>query len=307
MDKVKVFSPATIANVSCGFDTLGVALDDLGDEMTLTKRTDNQLVITSIQGADLPTDPDRNVVSWVIGKILKDINTGTGVDIEIKKGFKPGSGLGSSAASGAGAAFAVNELLGRPLKTNQLIAYAREGERLVSGAPIADNVSAALLGGFILVRSYEPLEVISLPVPDNLAVAVIHPQIEIQTAAARDILPDQISMSSAITQWANLGGLVSALYEGDLPLFGRSLRDVVVEPHRKKLIPGFDQLKEVVMDHHALGFGISGSGPSLFAFCEGMSKARELTQLMQQEYVHTGIEAKVYASVISKLGCRLID
>ena len=306
MERVKVFSPATIANVSCGFDTLGVALDNLGDEMTLTKRGDHQIMITDVQGADLPRDPDRNVASWVIGKILADHSPGLGVDIEIVKGFKPGSGLGSSAASGAGAAFAINELLGRPLSSQELIAYAREGERLVSGAPIADNVSAALLGGFILVRSYEPLEVLSLPVPSDLAVAVIHPQIEIRTSAARDILPDQISMSAAITQWANLGGLVAALYKGDLRLLGRSLQDVVVEPHRKKLIPGFDRLKDVVMEHHALGFGISGSGPSLFAFCEGMSKARQLAAIMQQEYTETGIEAKVYASAISEQGCRLI-
>lgn len=306
MDRVKVFSPATIANVSCGFDTLGVALDNLGDEMTLSRRSDARIVITEINGAELPHHPDKNVAGWVISKMIADLSPGLGVDIAINKGFKPGSGLGSSAASGAGAAFALNELLGRPLSLKELIPYGMEGERLVSGAPIADNVSASLMGGFILVRSYDPFEVVSLPVPTNLAVAVIHPQIEIKTAEARDILPKQVGLNQAIAQWANLGGLVASLYKEDLQLFGRCLKDVVIEPHRKQLIPGFDRLREVVMDNQALGFGISGSGPSLFAFCEGKDRADQLAHLMQGEYIQTGINSKVYSSAISSQGTRII-
>ena len=305
MEQVTVFSPATIANVSCGFDTLGVALDNLGDEMTLTRREDDQIVITQIEGADLTKDPDKNVAGWVISRMIADLSPGFGVDIAIHKGFKPGSGLGSSAASGAGAAFALNELLGKPLSVRDLIPYAMEGERLVSGAPIADNVSASLLGGFVLVRSYDPLQIVSLPVPDDLAVAVIHPQIEIKTSEARDILPEQIPLRDAITQWANLAGLVASLYEGDLALFGRSLHDKVVEPYRKQLIPGFDDLREIVIDHGALGFGISGSGPSLFAFCKGKQQADELASLMQEAYKETGIDNKVYSSAISKQGTRI--
>ena len=188
MDKIKIFSPATVANISCGFDALGLALEGKGDEMVFNKTTTNTIRITKIEGANLPYNIDENLVGIVAKIMMQDANANFGLDIEIYKGFKPGSGLGSSAASAAGTTFALNELLGKPYTKTQLTKYAMLGEEAACGSQIADNVSAALFGGFVLIRSYNPLEIVSLPVPKDLFVTALHPQIEIKTEDARNVL-----------------------------------------------------------------------------------------------------------------------
>ncbi len=306
MDKITIFSPATVANVSCGFDALGLALNGKGDKMVFTKRQDNQLIITKIEGANLPYDIDDNLVGTVIKAMLKKLDLQLGLDIEIYKGFKPGSGLGSSAASAAGTAYAINELLGKPFSKIELIQFAMLGEEAACGSQIADNVSAALFGGFVLIRSYNPLEIVSLPVPDDLFITALHPQIEIKTEDARDVLPKDIPLKSAITQWSNVGGLISGLYTNDYALISRSLHDVIVEPVRKKLIPHFDAVKTTALQSGALGAGISGAGPTIFALSKGIETAKTVEESMRKIYSNTGIEFYTFTSEISVDGVRVI-
>lgn len=307
MNTIKIFSPATVANVSCGFDALGLALQGKGDEMVFTKRKDKTVKITKIEGANLPFDINKNLVGVIAKLMLEQTNADFGLDIEIYKGFKPGSGLGSSAASAAGTAFAVNQLLGKPFTQTQLVKFGMLGEEVACGSQIADNVSAAIYGGFVLIRSYDPLEIVSLPVPDNLFVTALHPQIEIKTVDARNVLPKNIPLKKAITQWSNVGGLISGLYTSDYQLISRSLKDVIVEPVRKQLIPHFDTVKNTAIDSGALGAGISGAGPTIFAISKGEDVANKVLENMTKSYLNTGIEFTIFNSKISTQGVKIIE
>ncbi len=298
MKQIKIFSPATVANVSCGFDCLGFAVNDLGDTMTFTKTEQKEITITKITGADLPYESNRNAAGAVAKAMLEKHPVDFGLDIEIHKGYTPGSGLGSSAASSAGAAFAVNELLGNPFSKLELTKFAMLGEEIACGSPIADNVAAAIYGGFILVQQYEPLHVIKIPVPDELMLVAIHPQVEVKTKDARDVLPTHIPLEDAVTQWANVGGLISGLYASDYQLIANSLKDIIVEPARKHLIPYFDEVKQTAIDSGALSAGISGSGPTIFALCKGQENAKKVYQHIDNMYQHTGIN---YTMVLSKI------
>ncbi len=305
--RIHIFAPATVANVSCGFDALGLALDSKGDEMIFTKRDDSKLIINTIEGADLPLDIDKNLVGTVSKAMLRASNLNFGFDIEIYKGFKPGSGLGSSAASAAGTAFAINELLGNPFTKTELVKFAMLGEEAACGSQIADNVSAVIYGGFVLIRSYNPLEIVSLPVPNDLYITALHPQIEIKTEDARNVLPKEIPLKKAITQWSNVGGLISGLYTSDYGLISRSLQDVVVEPVRKSLIPHFDSVKKVAVQSGALGAGISGAGPTIFALSKGSVIADKVMKEMESLYAKTGIDFNIFNSKISPQGVKIID
>lgn len=306
MEEIKVFAPATVANLSCGFDVLGCCLDSVGDEMTLKKNDLNEVRITGIKGQDLPVESDRNVASVAVKALLKDFESDQGFDIEIDKRIKPGSGIGSSAASSAGAVFAANKLLGEPYKVQDLIPFAMQGELIASGNEHADNVAPALLGGFSLVRSYCPLEVLSLPVPSQLRIVVLHPLIEIKTKDSRSIIKQNVSLKSAINQWGNLGALVSALYTEDYDLLGRSLEDEIVEPIRSILIPYFQELDELSVAKGALGFGISGSGPSVFALCKGDENAENVKQAIREFYEKKGIEFDLHLSKINQEGVKVL-
>ena len=307
MDQIKIFSPATVANVSCGFDALGFALDALGDEMIFRKTSDTTLRISKIEGAKLSFDIDKNVAGVVAKAMLEKHPVDFGIDIEIYKNFKPGSGLGSSAASASGAAFAVNELFGRPFSMLELTQFAMLGEEAACGSQIADNVSAALFGGFVLVRSYKPLDIVKLPTPSELFATVIHPQIEVKTEDARNVLKSEVPLKDAITQWANVGGLVSGLYASDYDLIGRSLIDVIVEPARKHLIPHFDAVKEAALQKGALGAGISGSGPTIFALSKGEDTAQKVAEAMRAIYSNTTIDFEIYISKINSQGIKILD
>lgn len=306
MDQLKLFSPATVANVSCGFDAMGFALDGLGDEMIFQKNTTGDVKITKIEGAVLPFESAKNAAGFVAQKMLQDANASFGVDIEIYKRYKPSSGLGSSAASSSGSAFALNQMLGTPFSKLELVKYAMLGEEVACGTQIADNVSAALYGGFVLVRSYQPLDVISIPTPEDLWVTVIHPQVELKTEEGRKVLPKEVPLKTAVTQWANVGGLISGLHSGDYDLIGRSIKDVIVEPARKQFIPHFDVVQKGAIEGGALAAGISGSGPTIFALSKGANQAQKVAQIMDDIYQSKGIEYHIYVSKIGTQGVRVL-
>jgi homoserine kinase len=302
MKSIRVFCPGTIANVSCGFDVLGLSLAGVGEYMTVTQTPTKGITISEITGQDLPLETAKNVAGVAGLALLEALGSEAGFDIKIEKKIKAGSGIGSSAASSSGAVWAINHLLGNPYTTIELIPFAMEGERLASGVAHADNVAPALLGGFTLVRSTDPLDVVSLPSPRELYATVIHPQIEIKTADSRRILKSSLSLKDAITQWGNVGGLVAGLYREDYELIGRSLQDVVIEPVRSILIPGFDEIKAAALNAGALGCGISGSGPSVFALSKGADKAHEVAQQLKEVYTPMGIPFDIHISNINEKG-----
>ncbi|NER16101.1 homoserine kinase [Spongiivirga citrea] len=306
MDTVRVFCPATIANISCGFDVLGLCLDAVGDEMIIKKVDRPGVVITKITGQDLPLETEKNVAGVAALAMLNALKSDAGFEIEIHKGIKAGSGIGSSAASAAGAVFGINKLLNEPFTKAELVAFAAEGEKIASGVAHADNVAPALLGGFTLVRSCDPLDVIAIPVPDELMAVVIHPQIEVRTEDSRAVLKENIPLKKAIVQWGNVGALVAALYSNDYELLSRSLHDEIVEPHRSILIPGFDKLKKAALKAGALGCGISGSGPSIFALTKGETNAKEVASAMKNAYADFDIQHDIHISKINTKGTVVI-
>jgi homoserine kinase len=307
MNELKVFCPATIANISCGFDVLGVALDAVGDEMIVRKTKEKGIRITKIIGQDLPLETEKNVAGVAGMALLEKTNYDGGFEIEIFKNIKPGSGIGSSAASSTGAVWAMNELLGKPFDTTQLVKFAMEGERLASDVAHADNVAPALFGGFTLVRSYQPLDIIGIPTPKELYATIIHPQIEVKTSDSRKILKSTITMETGIKQWGNVGGLVAGLFKDDYALIGRSLEDFIVEPIRSILIPGFDNVKASSISAGALGCGISGSGPSIFAFSKGHDIALKVGEAMKEVYEAIGINFDIHVSKINTEGIKILS
>lgn len=304
MEKITIFCPATIANVSCGFDVLGMALADVGDQMTVWKIPEPGIRIDEIEGADLPREAHLNVAGITGMALLQQADYSGGFALSIRKNILPGSGIGSSAASSAGAAWAMNELLGRPFEASQLTAFAMEGERLASGVAHADNVAPGIFGGITLVRSYEPLDIIPIPVPKELHATILHPQIEIRTSDSRKILKTTFPLEDGIRQWGNLGGLIAGLFTSDYPLIGRCLEDHIVEPIRSILIPGFEELKIQSMAAGALGCGISGSGPSIYALSKGKEQADSVAAAMGRVYDKIGIPYELHVSAVSQEGVR---
>ena len=307
MREIKIFSPATVANISCGFDILGLCLDTVGDEMVVREVAEKGVKITHIIGQNLPFETKNNVAGVAALALLDNIETTVGFEIEIYKNIKPGSGIGSSAASAAGAVFAINELLGKPFSAEELILFAMQGEKLASGSAHADNVSPALLGGFTLVRSYEPLEVLKIDAPTELYVTIIHPQIELKTSASRAVLKNQVPLNKMVKQMGNFGGLISGLYTSNYDLISRSLHDEIIEPNRSVLIPEFNQVKKSALNAGALGAGISGSGPSIFALCRGKGIATKVGRVMSEIYDKTHIEYDIHVSKINQQGIRVLE
>lgn len=305
-NEIKVFCPATIANISCGFDVLGVALDGVGDEMVVRKMNEKGIKISKLEGQDLPMETHLNVAGVAGLALLGESDYSGGFEIEIYKKIKAGSGIGSSAASSAGAVWAMNELLGKSFSKTELVQFAMEGEKLASGVAHADNVAPALFGNFTLVRSYDPLDVIEIPSPSDLYATVIHPQIEVKTSDSRKILKTNITLDQGIKQWGNVGGLVAGLFTEDYDLIGRSLVDHIVEPIRSILIPGFNEVKLEVDKAGALGSGISGSGPSIFAFSQGIKNANNVAEAMKNVYQKIGIDYDVHVSKINSEGIKIL-
>jgi len=307
MNAIKLFCPATIANLSCGFDVLGLCLDTIGDEMIIRKSPEKGVRIIKIIGAELPLETENNVAGVAALAMLQDTETEYGFEIEIYKNIKAGSGIGSSAASAAGAVYGINKLLGNLYSRKELVRFAMQGEKLASGSAHADNVAPALLGGFTLVRSYNPLDIIKIESPGELFATVIHPQIELKTSDARSVLKNNISLKSAIIQWGNVGGLIAGLYTKDYELIGRSLHDEIVEPIRSVLIPAFDTIKSAAMENGALGCGISGSGPSIFALSKGKQTADKIAAAISAVYAEMELPYETHVSKINDEGIRQIE
>jgi homoserine kinase len=309
LDSIKVFAPATVANVSCGFDIFGLAVDNPGDEVILKRRNDNKIVIQDITGDNgkLTRDETRNAVSVPIIRYLNQIESNAGFDIILNKKMALGSGLGSSSASSVAGVFAANKLLGEPLQTNDLLSFAMEGERVACGSAHADNVAPALRGGFVVVRSYSPLDVFNVPTPDNLYITLIHPDVEVNTKDARHILKNEVSMNKAISQMGNVAGMIAGLMSSDYKLIGRSMVDFIIEPIRSILIPQFFEVKMAAMDTGALGCSISGAGPSIFTFSEGRETADNVALAMKAEFEKVNISATTYVSTINQTGPKVLD
>ena len=305
-NEIKIFSPATVANVACGFDVLGFCLDSIGDEMVIRKTEEKGIRITKIEGYDLPFEAEKNVAGVSALAMSNALKPDCGFEIEIYKNIKPGSGIGSSSASAAGSVFGMNELLGRPLDKTKLTYYAMKGEALASQCEHADNLAPAIFGGFTLVKSTHPLQIIELPTPTDLFATLIHPQIEIKTADSRAILPKEIPLQHAITQWANVGSLVHGLHTSDYNLIKDALTDVVIEPYRKQLIPHFDAVKTAVIEAGALGCAISGSGPSIFALSKSETTAKAVEKAMNTVYSKTDIQFETYVSKINTKGIKTL-
>ena len=306
MNEIKLFCPATIANISCGFDVLGLCLETVGDEMIIRKSDVKGIKITKIVGEDLPLETSKNVAGVAALALLDAIDYKFGFEIEIYKNIKPGIGIGSSAASAAGAVFGINELLGKPFKRKELVEFAMKGEAIASGSEHADNVAPAILGGITLVRSSAPLDIIKIESPSELYATVIHPHIELKTSEMRAVLQPMIPLKSAILQWGNLGGLIAGLYTSDYELIGRSLHDEIVEPLRGPFIPKFDVIKKTALENGALGSGISGSGPSIFALSKGIETANRIAKAMFVVYEDMNMPFEIHVSKVNPEGVKII-
>lgn len=301
MNEVTVLAPATVANVVCGFDVMGFALEEPFDLMTLRKIPARTIRIINRDDYNLPVEPSKNVAGATLLSILGKINVDFGFEVEITKKIKPGSGIGSSAASAAGAAVAANLLLENRFSKTELVDFASDGERVASGARHADNVAPCIYGGFTLVRSSEPLDVVPLEYPP-LFVTVLHPQIEVKTSDAREILKQKVLLKDAIRQWGNVAALVAGLLKGDYDLIARSLEDRLIEPIRSILIPRFDEIKAASQSAGALGGGISGSGPSIFMLSRTEDAAREVEAAMRQIYHSINLDFASYVTRINPHG-----
>lgn len=306
-DPVRVFAPASVANVAVGFDILGFALDSPGDEITVhfSDRPEGGLKITAIHGANdkLPLVVEKNTAGYAAQQFLKHIGKEElAIDMEIHKKMPFGSGLGSSAASAAAGVMAVNALLDFPMSKEESLHFAVLGEQIADGAYHADNVAPSLLGGMILIRNNEDLDVHQLPIPDELYAAVVHPEVEVLTKDARDVLSDKVCLKQSIEQCGNLAAFILGLVNSDYGLMSRSLKDVIIEPQRSKLIPHFQKVKDAAVEAGALGCSISGAGPSIFALCQGEAIANKVGKAMSSIFDEAEIENQLYVSSINRNG-----
>ncbi|WP_437922373.1 homoserine kinase [Sphingobacterium sp. LRF_L2] len=310
-EQVHVFAPATVANMICGFDVLGFALDYPGDEVKMYRVAEPGVRIRAIHGDDgrLPLDADKNTVSACVKMLLEHLGIADelGVEIELTKHMPIGSGLGSSSASTVAGLFAINSLLGNPLSKEELMPFCVEGERLACGHGHADNVAPALMGGVTLIRGYDPLDIVRLPVPNELYAGVVFPQVDVPTRDARQLIKEKVWLKDAVTQWGNIAGLIAGLYEGDYALIGRSMQDVLIEPTRAILIPEFYEMKRLALEAGALSFGISGSGPSVVAIARGKEAAERAASRIQQHLTDCDIESLKYVSSVNVNGPKILN
>jgi homoserine kinase len=303
---VQVLAPATVANLVCGFDVLGMALQQPQDVMIVRLVDKPGIFIQKDDVYNLPTEPEKNVAGASLLALMEEWKEPVGFEVTIDKRIKPGSGLGSSAASSAGAVVAANYLLGNPFSKEDLVRFAMNGEKVASGVKHADNIAPCIYGGITLIRSIFPLDIIQLTAPP-MYVTVVHPQIEVRTSDARQILRKEVQLKAAIKQWGNIAGLVAGFMKNDYDLIGRSLEDVIIEPVRSILIPGFDDVKKRSKDAGALGGGISGSGPSIFMLSKEEYVAKGVEDVMIDVYTRLGIEFKTYVTMINYSGAKVVE
>ena len=307
MNEVKVFCPASVANVSCGFDILGFCLDEIGDEMIIRKTSKPGINIIKIKGENLPYESKKNVAGVAATSLLNKFPTNFGFEIEIYKNIKAGSGIGSSAASSAGTVFAINKLIGSPFSDRELIRFAMEGEKYVSGSYHADNVSPILLGGITLVRSLEDLDIIKLPNPKDLIATIIRPEIEIKTSDSRKVVKSKVTIDKMVRQSANLAAFISSLYTEDYDLMSNSIVDEIIEPDRALLIPEYYNIKEISLSAGAIACGISGSGPAIFSLSKSDKVANDILHKMSSHFDSVNINFSGFVSKINSEGVKVID
>jgi len=303
---VKILAPATVANLVCGFDILGMCLDNPNDIMEVKLLNEKKIIIHSADGYPLPSDPMQNTAGAPLVEMINELNNDTGFEVIIHKKIKPGSGIGSSAASAAGAVVAANYLLGNIFSKQDLVRFAMFGEKVASGVKHADNIAPCIYGGITLIRSIHPLDIIPIPSPD-LFVTIVHPQIEVRTKDARQILRKEVLLKDAIRQWGNIAGLVAGFMQNDTDLIGRSLEDVIIEPVRSILIPGFDDVKSKCKEAGAMGGGISGSGPSIFMLSKDEATAIKVETVMKDIYNRIGLDYNTYVTTINKTGVKILE
>jgi homoserine kinase len=306
MKKIKIHSPATVANLVCGFDVLGMCLNEPYDLMEVSLLDEKKVILRSADGYDLPADPAQNTAGAPLLAILEELPDPVGFEICIHKNIKPGSGIGSSAASAAGAVVAANHLLGNIFTREDMVRFAMIGEKVASGVKHADNIAPCIYGGITLIRSIFPLDIVPIPSP-GLYITVVHPQIEVRTSDARQILRKEVLLKDAIRQWGNIAGLVAGFIKNDYDLIGRSLEDVIIEPVRSMLIPGFDQIKKECKRAGALGGGISGSGPSIFMMSKDQPTAERVRSVMHGIYEEIGLAHHTYVTTINTGGVKVTE
>lgn len=310
MEYIKVFAPATVANVACGFDIFGFAVDNPGDVVEIRRKDEPGIEIEAIYGDEgrLPSDPKRNAVTVVMLHLLEHLGiTDFGGSVTLHKNMPLGSGMGSSAASAVAGVVALNELLGCPLPRKELLPFAMQGELIAAGAAHADNVGPSLLGGFLVIRSYKPLDVFNIKVPESLFCTLVHPDVEVNTKDARLILRNEVSLKNAITQMGNVAGLISGLMTADYGLISRSMVDVIIEPVRAILIPEFNEVKQAALENGALGCSISGAGPSMFALSRTREEAARIGEAMEKTFALAGIGSSSFVSGINSEGPRILE
>lgn len=305
---VTAFAPATVANVVCGFDVFGFAVDEPGDVVRLQWRSEPGVVISKIVGDEgkLPLAAEKNTAGVAVNQFLEKVGINRGVEIGLQKNLPLGSGMGSSAASAVAALVAVNQLAGSPYSKKDLVPFALEAERVACGSAHADNIAPSLLGGFVLIRSYHPLDIISIPFPDYLCCVLVHPHIELKTKDARQLLKPTLPLRDAVQQWGNTAGLVAGLMKSDDELIARSMTDLVAEPARSLLIPGYDAVKMAAKETGAIGCGISGSGPTMFALCNKTAVARTSGEAMIEAFKKAGLSSEMYVSKLNNEGAKVL-
>lgn len=307
MKSIRVFAPASVANMGCGFDVMGMAMDATGDILEVSVEEGLGLEIENRSGIDLPNEVEKNVITPAVMEFLAQWGGHLKVKITIEQKIAPGSGIGSSAASSSAAVYALNELLGRPFSLEKLVEFAMEGEKLISGGIAhADNVAPSIMGGVVLIRGYKPLDIVKLPVPAGFHCSVVHPAIMVSTKMAREVMPKEIPVRDAVKQWGNVGGLVAGLALGDVELVGRSMVDIVAEPCRRGFIPGFEILREKVLKAGALAMNISGSGPSVFAISKDDVTAGKVALIMKEHFAFLNIDSDIYTANVSERGARVL-
>ncbi len=305
---IRVFAPATVANIAAGFDVLGMAVHTPGDEVEITLNDSGIITLDLITGDEgkLPRDPEKNIVSAVVKLYLQKRNMSFGASISLHKKMPFGSGLGSSSASAVAGLVAINALMEQPWSRKDLLPLAMEGERLACGSAHADNVAPSLLGGVVLIRSYMPLDVVSLPVPKGVFISLVYPHVNVPTGEARKIIKPQVLLKDAITQWGNVGGIVAGFCLHDLDLIGRSMQDVIIEPIRAILIPHFYNMKQLAIENGAIGFSISGSGPTVFALSKSEAVAHDITQKLSDLLFKNGLKSDTFVSEINPIGAKIL-
>lgn len=306
-EKIQVFAPASIANVSCGFDVFGFAIEELGDFVDARFNNEGKIIIESIEGAEgLPLEPELNVTAIAAQALLDEVGEKRGITFNIRKTVIPGSGLGSSASGAVAGAFAANELVGKPFSKQELVRFAGVGEQVASNQLHHDNVAPSMLGGFSVVRSNEPLDVLSIDYPEDIRVVVAHPQIEVKTKQAKRMLGRTMSISNAVIQFGNVAGLVLGMTSKNYDLIGRSMVDMLAEPVRSRLIPLYDEAKQTSLEAGAIGTNIAGSGPAIFSFCRGDESAKAVLEAFKKVYAKSNLSVNYFTSKINPEGAKRI-